>query len=125
MKHKTNTVRMTNDQAAEIMSALDHYRTMGECSYPKTRDAFREHVHIQTLCHDADGETFDIVPPPPPSEHTLLTVNGGMIVAVLGCNRKADDSFGITSNNWMFEAADCDEAAEWFQMLARQLRERE
>lgn len=122
MAQRINTVRLTNDQAHVIQVSLDNYGDKNEGPVAK---AWRTHVHCRTMIHDANGETFDIVPKAPPLKaHNLKTQMGARIEAAVD-DAGSRASYKVNCDGWYFRAGDCDEAAEFFQRLARELRERE
>lgn len=117
MAQKSNTVRLTNEQADAIQVALDSY---GDGQKGPVAKAWRTHVHGRTI-YDANGETFNIVPALPSlKSHSLKTQTFARIEAM-----PVGASYKVNCDDWYFRAGDCDEAAEFFQMLARELRERE
>lgn len=121
MGQRVNTVRLTNDQAHAIQIALDNF---GDGAAGPVAKAWRSNVHGRTIIHKADGETFDIVPEPPPpplKSHILNTETCARIEAEPQTGLR-QNCFKIESYGWLFRAGDCDEAAEFFQMLARELR---
>jgi hypothetical protein len=117
---KTITVRMTEEQARVIQFGLD--RLSSEIDPAVTSAPWRAKVYLE------DGEAFDIVPPPPPLEaHEFRARKGARLYAVPGgdnSNYRVGHAEGGVGG-WYYDAECCDEAAEWFQMLARELRERE